>query len=100
MMHRFLNVGDGLISLKGKKLIFSTNLPSVRDVDAALTRPGRCFDVISFNNFTLDEAKTLSTKLGINFEEKDSKEDTYSLAEVFFKQQNTNPKQEKKMGFV
>jgi hypothetical protein len=100
MMHRFLNVGDGLISLKGKKLIFSTNLPSVRDVDAALTRPGRCFDVISFNNYTLDEAKTLSTKLGINFEEKDSKEDTYSLAEVFFKQQNTNPKQEKKMGFV
>jgi hypothetical protein len=65
-----------------------------------LTRPGRCFDVISFNNYTLDEAKTLSTKLGINFEEKDSKEDTYSLAEVFFKQQNTNPKQEKKMGFV
>jgi hypothetical protein len=100
MMHRFLNVGDGLISLKGKKLIFSTNLPSVRDVDAALTRPGRCFDVISFNNYTLDEAKNLSTKLGINFEEKKSKEDTYSLAEVFFKQQNTNPKQEKKMGFV
>jgi hypothetical protein len=100
MMHRFLNVGDGLISLKGKKLIFSTNLPSVRDVDAALTRPGRCFDVITFSNYTLDEAKNLSVKLGINFEEKDSKDDTYSLAEVFFKQQNTNPKQEKKMGFV
>jgi hypothetical protein len=100
MMHRFLNVGDGLISLKGKKLIFSTNLPSVRDVDVALTRPGRCFDVITFNNYTLDEAKKLAGKLNVPFDEKESKEDTYSLAEVFFKQQNTNPKKEKKMGFV
>jgi hypothetical protein len=100
MMHRFLNVGDGLISLKGKKLIFSTNLPSVRDVDGALTRPGRCFDVISFNNYTLEEAKILAGKLDIPFDEKESKSDTYSLAEVFYKQQNTNPKKEKKMGFV
>jgi hypothetical protein len=100
MMHRFLNVGDGLISLKGKKLIFSTNLPSVRDVDEALTRPGRCFDVISFNNYTLEEAKILAGKLDIPFDEKESKSDTYSLAEVFYKQQNTNPKKEKKMGFV
>jgi GTPase SAR1 family protein len=100
MMHRFLNVGDGLISLKGKKLIFSTNLPSVRDVDEALTRPGRCFDVISFDNYTLEEAKILAGKLDIPFDEKESKSDTYSLAEVFYKQQNTNPKKEKKMGFV
>jgi hypothetical protein len=100
MMHRFLNVGDGLISLKNKKMIFSTNLPSVRDVDAALTRPGRCFDVITFDNYTLEQAKKLATKLDIPFEEKESKKDTYSLAEVFYKQQNTNPKKEKKMGFV
>lgn len=100
MMHRFLNVGDGLICLKGKKLIFSTNLPSVRDVDEALTRPGRCFDVIGFNNYTLEEAKILAGKLNIPFDEKESKLDTYSLAEVFYKQQNTNPKKEKKMGFV
>ena len=66
----------------------------------ALTRPGRCFDVITFNNYTLDEAKKLASKLDVPFDEKESKEDTYSLAEVFFKQQNTNPKKEKKMGFV
>ena len=41
MMHRFLNVGDGLVTTKGKKLIFSTNLPSIRDIDDALVRPGR-----------------------------------------------------------
>lgn len=100
MMHRFLNVGDGLISLKGKKLIFSTNLPSVRDVDVALTRPGRCFDVITFDNYTLEQAQKLANTLNLPFDEKESKSDTYSLAEVFYKQQNTNPKKEKKMGFV
>ncbi|NBW23488.1 MAG: ATP-binding protein, partial [Caulobacteraceae bacterium] len=51
MMHRFLNVGDGLISMKRKKLIFSTNLPSVNDVDDALIRPGRCFDILNFENY-------------------------------------------------
>jgi energy-coupling factor transporter ATP-binding protein EcfA2 len=100
MMHRFLNVGDGLISMRGKKLIFSTNLPSIRDVDSALVRPGRCFDVVSFDNYTLEQTQKLSKKLGVSFEEKANKSDTYSLAEVFFKQRNTNPKQIKKMGFT
>jgi ATP-dependent 26S proteasome regulatory subunit len=100
MMHRFLNVGDGLISVRGKKLIFSTNLPSIRDVDPALVRPGRCFDVVTFDNYTLDQAETLAKKLDITFEKKENKKDTYSLAEVFFKQKNSSPKQVKKMGFV
>jgi energy-coupling factor transporter ATP-binding protein EcfA2 len=100
MMHRFLNVGDGLISMRGKKLIFSTNLPSIHDVDSALIRPGRCFDVVSFDNYTLEQAQKLANKLGVSFEEKPNKSDTYSLAEVFFKQRNSNPKQTKKMGFI
>jgi energy-coupling factor transporter ATP-binding protein EcfA2 len=99
MMHRFLNVGDGLISVRGKKLIFSTNLPSIRDVDPALVRPGRCFDVVSFDNYTLEQAQKLSKKLDVSFEEKENKSDTYSLAEVFFKQKNSSPKQIRKMGF-
>jgi hypothetical protein len=100
MMHRFLNVGDGLISIRGKKLIFSTNLPSIRDVDSALVRPGRCFDVISFDNYTLEQAEKLAKKLEVTFEKKENSEDTYSLAEIFFKQKNSSPKQVKKMGFI
>lgn len=99
MMHRFLNVGDGLISMNGKKLIFSTNLPSIRDVDSALIRPGRCFDIVTFDNYTLAEAEKLAEKVGVAFETKDSGS-TYSLAEVFHKQRNANPKQTRKMGFV
>lgn len=99
MMHRFLNVGDGLISVRGKKLIFSTNLPSIRDIDSALVRPGRCFDVVTFDNYTLEEAEKISKKLGVKFDKKDNKSDKYSLAEIFFKQKNSNPKQTMGMGF-
>lgn len=99
MMHRFLNVGDGLISMRGKKLIFSTNLPSVSDIDSALIRPGRCFDIVTFDNYTYEQAQALATKIGVTFERK-SEGETYSLAEVFHKQRNASPKQTRKMGFV
>ena len=101
MMHRFLNVGDGLISTRGKKLIFSTNLPSTNDIDNALIRPGRCFDIVTFDNYTKEQAENLAVKLGIEFSPKENKSDTYSLAEIFHKQNNTKPKQtNRKMGFV
>lgn len=99
MMHRFLNVGDGLVTTKGKKLIFSTNLPSIRDVDPALIRPGRCFDVLNFDALSQKEAEVLATKLGIKL---DGVREKWSIAEVFNKQIETanNKKVGTKMGFV
>lgn len=95
MMHRFLNVGDGLVTTKGKKMIFSTNLPSVRDIDTALTRPGRCFDIVTFDALNAEQAKTLADKLEVKLPEV---KDSYSIAEVFNQQQH-KPK-ERKVGFV
>jgi SpoVK/Ycf46/Vps4 family AAA+-type ATPase len=92
MMHRFLNVGDGLVTTKGKKMIFSTNLPSIRDIDSALIRPGRCFDIVTFDVLNADAAKSLAKKL----------KDTYSIAEVF-NQQSDNAKKSssnRKVGFI
>jgi energy-coupling factor transporter ATP-binding protein EcfA2 len=80
MMHRFLNVGDGLVTTKGKKMIFSTNLPSIRDVDPALIRPGRCFDVVNFDNLTPADAEVLAKKVGSTLEDGKSK---YTIAEIF-----------------
>lgn len=57
VMHKFLNVGDGLLSTRGKKIVFTTNLPSIRDIDSALMRPGRCFDVLKFGKLTPEEAR-------------------------------------------
>jgi len=57
MMAKFLNVGDGIVSMRGKKLIFSTNLEKLDDIDPALLRPGRCFAVVQFRKMTFSEAK-------------------------------------------
>jgi len=62
-LHRFLNIADGIASAHGKKIIFSTNLPSARDIDEALVRPGRCFAHIYLQALQADEAVRLLNRL-------------------------------------
>ncbi len=84
MMAKFLNLGDGLVTTKGKKLIFSTNLPSIRDIDEALTRPGRCFGILDFSGLSHDEAVALHKKLNLTTElHAKSGDERYTLAEIF-----------------
>lgn len=87
LMHKFLNIGDGLISNKSKKIIFSTNLESIRNIDGALVRPGRCFDIIDFKKLTHEQAVNLAGKLDIELP--DEKQEEYTLAEVFYKKNTT-----------
>jgi hypothetical protein len=98
MMHRFLNISDGLVTVKGKKIIFTTNLPSVNSVDPALLRSGRCFDVLHFRELNFSEADTLAKKF--NKELVDSKE-SYTVAEILGdKQENSDGSiQTKTIGF-
>ena len=97
IMHKFLNVGDGLVTTKNKKLIFSTNLPSIKDVDSALIRPGRCFDIVNFAPLKQVEAEKLSTKLKVNL---DGERDNWSIADIFHKQIQAPKTPKRKMGFV
>lgn len=80
MMHRFLNVSDGLVSISGKKIIFTTNLESTQDIDPALIRPGRCFDVLEFDYLNYTQAEKLAKKFKKQFVMKDDAE--YSIADV------------------
>jgi hypothetical protein len=96
VMHKFLNVGDGLITTKNKKLIFSTNLPSVKDIDPALVRPGRCFDVLTFNYLDKKQAKNLAKAIDADLP---TDSDTYSIADVFHKQTH-KAKPKAKIGFI
>jgi len=103
MMHKFLNVGDGLVTTRNKKLIFSTNLPSISDIDPALIRPGRCYDILHFGELNQEQAEKLAKRCGITIE---GKKDKWSIADVFYNQ-NTNQTKvkglktvERKMGFV
>ena len=103
MMHRFLNVGDGLVTTKGKKMIFSTNLPSIRDIDSALIRPGRCFDVVEFKPLDFESATVLAKKLdGALPDSKGGKVVEFSIAEIFNQQseQTKAAKTTRKVGFL
>ena len=62
-MHRFLAIADGVARSQGRKIIFTTNLPNVTDIDDALIRPGRCFAVQNLRSLTLDEALRLAAQI-------------------------------------
>lgn len=81
VMHKFLNMSDGLVTRLGKKMIFSTNLPSVDDIDSALIRPGRCFDVFKFNTLNKEQSKKLSDKVGSTLDLSTKPE--WTVAEIF-----------------
>jgi len=62
-MHRFLAIADGVARSQGRKIIFTTNLPNVNDIDDALVRPGRCFAVKNLRSLALEEALRLAEKI-------------------------------------
>lgn len=105
MMHRFLNASDGLVSMQHKKIIFTTNLESIEEIDPALLRQGRCFDVIKTRHLNKDEATVILQQLYPQSSEDVSSKlnpskNSYSLAEVT----NTHSRKvtglERRVGFI
>jgi hypothetical protein len=62
-LHRFLAIADGVVRAQGRKIIFTTNLPNIHDIDEALLRPGRCFASVRSRPLTRDETALLIAKL-------------------------------------
>jgi hypothetical protein len=62
-LHRFLTIADGVVRAQGRKIIFSTNLPNVGDLDDALVRPGRCYARVNVRELAADEARRLLAAL-------------------------------------
>lgn len=81
VMNKLLNVSDGIIKIVNKKIVFTANLPSVRNIDAALLRPGRCHKVIEFRKLNFEEA-VAAAKAGDLPVPTDTHK-TYALAELF-----------------
>lgn len=80
VMSKLLNASDGLVSVN-KKFIFTANVDNIRDIDPALIRRGRCFDVLHFNALTLEQAQKVAEKIGKPVPTK--KQNTYTIAELF-----------------
>lgn len=99
-MHRFLSIGDGLVTTAGKKLIFSTNLENVSQIDPALVRKGRCFDIVHFRYLNAQEAAVLCQTKGLPAPNPDKSE--FSIAELFSQEENvvtTATRSRQKAGF-
>lgn len=88
-MKQLLNITDGLTANPDKKVIFSTNLPSLNNVDPALLRPGRCFDKKQFSRLTGEYLHNAINRIctdgdchGI-FDNLKHKHEGYTIAELF-----------------
>ena len=62
-LHRFLGIADGVVRAQNRKVIFTTNLPNINDIDDALLRPGRCHAVKNLRSLELGEALRLAEKI-------------------------------------
>lgn len=87
-MKKLLNITDGLTSNPDKKVIFTTNLPNLNQVDTALLRPGRCYKALYFPYLSMCEAEAFLRSEGNGelpdlFASKVHKDsDTFSLASL------------------
>lgn len=98
MMHKFLNVSDGLISAADKKLVFSTNLPHLDDIDEALMREGRCFDVLQFEALDRKQAQAVLDSVGNTRVLSDG--NRFTLAECFSSRPSGKGFKRRKIGFT
>ena len=62
-LHRFLAIADGVVRAQGRKIIFTTNLPNMRDIDEALLRPGRCYASVSTRPLDRTDAAKLLARI-------------------------------------
>lgn len=62
-MSMLLNFAEGVIK-NNNKLIISTNLTSLKDIDEALIRPGRAFKVLKFDLLSHEEANIARASIG------------------------------------
>jgi hypothetical protein len=89
-LHRFLTIADGVVRSQGRKIIFSTNLPNIGDLDEALIRPGRCFARVNVRNLAAAEAQALAEEIAAGDERRLAQAGAFaeagrkrSLAEVY-----------------
>lgn len=64
-MSEILNATSGIASDMHSKFILSTNLKDISDIDPALLRPGRCFDVLCFRDLSAEEATLVRAARGM-----------------------------------
>ncbi len=78
-LHRFLAVADGVVRAQGRKIIFTTNLPNIGDIDEALVRPGRCFATARTRALERSEADLLLSRISGGGASPDERSTSFAL---------------------
>ena len=82
-MKQLLNITDGLTANPDKKVIFTTNLPNISNVDDALLRPGRCYTVLKFDRLKDDDLARAANSISDDLYEKLDHATEYTVAELY-----------------
>jgi ATP-dependent 26S proteasome regulatory subunit len=69
-----------VVRAQGRKIIFTTNLPNIGDIDEALVRPGRCFATVRTRALERGEATSLLARIAAARAERSEPADTVALA--------------------
>lgn len=94
VLSKILNVGDGLVDITNKKIIITANLESIEDIDPAIARKGRCFDILMSRPMTISEAERLAKS-----EDLDSDFDQEITLAEFYNGMNKVRRSSRKFGF-
>lgn len=83
-MYKLLGASDGFVRNVHKKIIISTNVTKMTEIDSALLRPGRCWNYVDVRNLTREEAVAALVSMGKDpgiLQHKDQK--NFSVAELY-----------------
>lgn len=80
-MSTLLNSADGVVKEKAK-IVISTNLENLNDIDPALLRPGRCYSAIHFRELSEEEAIAACKEANVPFDESKVIDGKVSLASI------------------
>lgn len=83
-MYRLLSASDGFIKspINSKKIIISTNISNMREMDSALTRPGRCNAIKVFRALDYKESCAFMESIDKDYSWLDVKRE-YTLADLY-----------------
>jgi len=82
IMSTILNMSDGILDTSHFKIVLTGNLKRT-DIDDALLRTGRCFAVVDFRQLDKREAEALVKKCDLSFDVDGSKNESFTLTELF-----------------
>lgn len=84
VMSKLLSSSDGFISNYNKKMLLTSNIANINNIDDAFKRPGRCYNIIKTRRLTVEESFNFLKALSPDCDySKFLLKTDYSLAELY-----------------